>query len=107
MKIYRINENVTITEYPDKEFAKWQVKIDCSLDGKMKVLENSQCFNDFYEALIFVGVFCKGTEVNTVRYLVEFISDIVEHNSSRFKNTPIKKEVFDKLQKINNFEVKK
>ena len=101
MKRYQINDDVVIVEYKDKTFAKWQVEINCSLDGKMKKLETSQCFNDFYDALIYIGLFCKGTEVNSVRYLQEFILDIVENNASRFKNTPINKEVFDKLQKIN------
>ena len=101
MKIYKINENVTIKEYPDKKFAKWQIEIECSLDGKKNVLEDSQCFNDFYDALIYLGLFCKGTESNSVRYLSEFISDIVDNNISRFRNTPITKEVFDILQKIN------
>ena len=54
-----------------------------------------------YDALIYIGLFCKGTECNNARYLQEFILDIIENNVSRFKNTPIKKEVFNKLQKIN------
>ena len=102
MKIYKINENVTIKEYSDKKFAKWQVEIDCSLDGKKKILQHSQCFDDFYDALIYIGLFCKGTESNSIRFLSEFISDIVDNNVSRFKNTPINKEVFNKLQKIND-----
>ena len=101
MKKYQINDDVAIIEYKDKTFAKWQIEINCSLDGKTKKLETSQYFNDFYDALIYIGLFCKGTECNNARYLQEFILDIIENNVSRFKNTPINKEVFDKLQKIN------
>lgn len=98
-KVYRINENVRIEEYDDKSFARWQVIV--VIDGKV-IDSVSTVFNDFYDALIYVGIYCKGVEANRTNSLFGFVTELIEVNKSRFKNTRITKKVYDKLQKIND-----
>ena len=100
MREYQIGPNYKIVEYAKKDFAKWQVVLT---DNDGKDIPCSQCFNDFYNALLYIVLSAKGTEANRLSHAIEFIVSGIDNDPSRFGNTRVDKELYNQLQKVNEF----
>ncbi len=96
MKTYQIGENFLIKEYKDKKFAKWQ--IFSLIDGQEKSLGN--CFDEFYAALIFIGMIARGCEINAANHYINFITAALDAEQWA-KNNPVSHH-YETIKNIND-----